>query len=38
VEGVYKVGGIGTKGMVAVAIGFAVMLIVSITHLPKKGE
>ena len=38
VDGVYKVGGIKTPGMMAVCIGFVVLLIVSLTHLPKKGE
>ena len=37
VEGVYKVGGTGPNGMVAVCVGFAVLLLISITHLPKKG-
>ena len=35
-DGVYKVGGIGTAGMTAVAIGFAVLLAVSLLHLPGK--
>ena len=38
VDGVYKIGGTSTRGMIAVCIGFVVMLIVSLTHLPKKGE
>ena len=38
VDGVYKVGGIKTPGMVAVVLGFAVLLIISLTHLPKKGD
>ena len=38
VDGVYKVGGIKTPGMVAVVIGFVVLLLVSLTHLPKKGD
>ena len=29
------VGGIGTAGMAAVAIGFAVLLAITVTHLPK---
>ena len=37
-DGVYKVGGIGTAGMIAVAIGFAVLLAVSLLHLPGKEE
>ncbi|WP_295751828.1 YedE family putative selenium transporter [uncultured Oscillibacter sp.] len=37
-DGVYKVGGIGTAGMTAVAIGFAVLLAVSLLHLPGKEE
>ena len=28
-------GGIGTAGMAAVAIGFAVLLAITVTHLPK---
>lgn len=38
VDGVYQVGGIGTAGMIAVAIGFAVLLAVSLLHLPGKEE
>ncbi len=38
VDGVYKVGGIGTAGMIAVAAGFAVLLAVSLLHLPGKEE
>ncbi|MBE6963416.1 MAG: YedE-related selenium metabolism membrane protein [Ruminococcaceae bacterium] len=38
VDGVYKVGGIKTPGMVAVGIGFIVLLVISLTHLPKKGD
>ncbi|MCI9122126.1 MAG: YedE-related selenium metabolism membrane protein [Oscillibacter sp.] len=37
-DGVYTVGGIGTAGMVAVVIGFAVLLAVSLLHLPGKEE
>ena len=37
-DGVYKVGGIGTAGMTAVVIGFAVLLAVSLLHLPGKEE
>lgn len=36
VDGTYKVGGIGTAGMAAVVLGFAVLLAVTLTHLPKK--
>ena len=35
-SGAYVVGGIGTKGMIAVALGFAVLAIITFTHLPKK--
>ena len=38
VDGVYKVGGVGTAGMIAVAAGFAVLLAVSLLHLPGKEE
>ena len=38
VDGVYKVGGIKTPGMIAVCIGFIVLLAISLTHLPKKGD
>ena len=34
-DGTYVVGGIGTAGMAAVAIGFAVLLAITVTHLPK---
>ena len=37
-DGTYVVGGIGTAGMVAVVLGFAVMLAVTLTHLPGKEE
>ena len=37
-DGVYQVGGIGTAGMIAVVIGFAVLLAVSLLHLPGKEE
>ena len=33
-DGTYVVGGIGTAGMAAVAIGFAVLLAITVTHLP----
>lgn len=36
VDGVYKVGGIGTAGMAAVIFGFVVLLVITITHLPGK--
>ena len=36
VDGVYKVGGIGPNGMVAVCLGFVVLLVISLTHLPGK--
>ena len=38
VDGVYKVGGIGTHGMVAVVVGFVVLLGISLLHLPGKEE
>ena len=38
VDGVYKVGGIGTNGMVAVVLGFVVLLVISLLHLPGKEE
>ena len=38
VDGVYKVGGIGTAGMIAVTTGFVVLLAVSMLHLPGKEE
>ena len=38
VDGVYKVGGIGTHGMVAVLLGFVVLLAISLLHLPGKEE
>ena len=38
VDGVYKVGGIGTNGMVAVALGFVVLLGISLLHLPGKED
>ena len=34
----YVVGGIGAAGMTAVVLGFAVLLVVTLTHLPKKEE
>ena len=37
-DGTYIVGGIGSAGMIAVAIGFVVLAFVTITHLPKKEE
>lgn len=38
VDGVYKVGGIGTAGMVAVVLGFVVLLAITVTHLPGKED
>lgn len=38
VDGVYTVGGTSRAGMIAVVIGFAVMLAVSLLHLPGKEE
>ena len=38
VDGVYEVGGIGTNGMVAVVLGFVVLLAISLLHLPGKEE
>ena len=38
VDGVYKIGGIGTAGKVAVVLGFAVLLAVTLTHLPGKED
>lgn len=35
-NGAYTVGGIGPAGMIAVFIGFAVLAIVTLTHLPKE--
>jgi len=37
-DGVYTVGGIGRAGMIAVVIGFVVLLIISLLHLPGKEE
>ena len=37
-DGTYVVGGIGAAGMTAVALGFAVLLVITLTHLPKKEE
>ena len=36
VDGVYKVGGTSTVGMVAVILGFVVLAAISVTHLPGK--
>lgn len=36
VDGVYKVGGIGAAGQAAVVLGFAVLLAITLTHLPRK--
>lgn len=38
VDGAYQVGGIGTAGIIAVATGFVVLLVVSLLHLPGKEE
>ena len=38
VDGVYQVGGTSTAGMAAVLLGFAVLLAVTLTHLPKKED
>ena len=38
VDGVYKVGGISNKGMIAMVLGFVVLAVISVTHLPKKGD
>lgn len=38
VDGVYTVGGIGKAGMIAVVIGFVVLLVISLLHLPGKEE
>ena len=37
-DGTYVVGGIGAAGMTAVVLGFAVLLVITLTHLPKKEE
>jgi hypothetical protein len=40
-DGVYKVGGVGTNGKVAVFIGFAVLLVISLLNssmLKKEGK
>jgi len=36
VDGVYKVGGISNAGKAAVCLGFAVLLVITLTHLPRK--
>ena len=38
VDGVYKVGGTSTVGMVAVILGFVVLAVISVTHLPGKEK
>lgn len=38
VDGVYKVGGTSTAGMITVIIGFVVLLAISLLHLPGKEE
>ena len=35
-DGVYKVGGIGAAGQAAILLGFAVLLAITLTHLPRK--
>jgi hypothetical protein len=37
-DGVYSAGGIGTTGKVAVIIGFAVLLVISLLNLPKEAK
>ncbi|MBO2527729.1 MAG: YedE-related selenium metabolism membrane protein, partial [Clostridiales bacterium] len=37
-EGVYSAGGIATSGKIAVAIGFVVLLVVSVLNTMKKEE
>ena len=37
-DGTYVVGGIGTAGMAAVAVGFVVLAVITATHLPKKED
>ena len=37
-DGVYSPGGIGTTGKVAVIIGFAVLLVISLLNLPKEAK
>ena len=36
VDGVYKVGGISNAGKTAVILGFVVLLVITLTHLPRK--
>ena len=38
VDGVYQAGGIGNNGKIAVVLGFAVLLAVSLSHLPGREE
>lgn len=38
VDGAYQVGGIGNAGKIAVVLGFAVLLAVSLSHLPGKED
>ena len=38
VEGVYTVGGIKTNGQVAVCVILALLLVISLVHLPKKAK
>lgn len=35
-DGTYVIGGIGTAGMVAVVLGFVVLLVITLIHLPRK--
>jgi len=37
-NGTYVVGGIGKAGMIAVVFGFVVLLVISLTHLPRKEQ
>lgn len=38
VDGVYQAGGIGNNGKIAVVLGFAVLLAISLSHLPGKED
>ena len=38
VDGAYQIGGIGNAGKIAVVLGFAVLLAVSLSHLPGKED
>ena len=37
-NGTYVVGGIGKAGMAAVVLGFVVLLVITLTHLPRKEQ